>query len=256
MALSPKKITGGERDGALLRAANLRVRYRNGALGIDDVSFTVQHGAVIALFGPNGAGKTTTVRAVCGFLRTEGARLIRGSVVFRGIDITNAEPHRAARLGIAFSPERDKIFPQLTVRENLEAFGRRPHGARARGLLDEVHQLFPIIAERAKQQAGRLSGGQRQMLALSRCILQEPKLLVVDEMTLGLHHSLHEPLFRAVRHVAEQGTSVVLVDESAAFALDIADYCYILRAGRVRHQGAAESFRDGQFLAAGYVGSP
>jgi branched-chain amino acid transport system ATP-binding protein len=237
----------------ILTAENLRVRYRNGALGIVDVSFEVQPGRVIGLFGPNGAGKTTSMRAVSGFLRTEGARVIAGRVTLAGHDVTNHEPHRQAASGVAFVPERNKVFPSLTVAENLAAVSGLPKGARRAELNDMIYTLFPLLAERRREYAGRLSGGQRQMLALARGIIRDPRVLIVDEMTLGLHHSVQPPLFEAVRRVAESGTAVILVDESTGFALEACDHCYILSAGRVHEHGPAEKFRGSELIAAGYV---
>jgi branched-chain amino acid transport system ATP-binding protein len=237
----------------ILTADHLRVRYRNGALGIVDVSFEVAPGRVIGLFGPNGAGKTTSMRAVSGFLRTEGARVIAGRVTLGGEDVTNHEPHRQAARRLAFVPERNKVFPSLTVAENLAAVSGLPRGARRAELNDMIHSLFPLLAERRREYAGRLSGGQRQMLALARGIIRDPRILIVDEMTLGLHHSVQPPLFEAVRRVADAGAAVVLVDESTGFALEACDYCYVLSAGRVHEQGPADKFRGSELIAAGYV---
>ena len=233
----------------ILDAQSLRVRYRNGALGALDVSFKVDRGQVVALFGPNGAGKTTSMRAISGFLKTEGAKVVGGRVELFGNDLTNSEPHRMTRHGVAFVPERRKVFPNLSVMENLTALGHRPESA----FYDRIFTLFPMLATARKLAAGRLSGGQRQMLAIARALLSEPKLLIVDEMTLGLHHSMHAPLFDAVSEVASEGTAVILVDESTGFALQAADYCYLLSGGRVRDEGPAERFRGNELLAAGYV---
>ncbi|MCU1376101.1 MAG: hypothetical protein JWO68_3387 [Actinomycetia bacterium] len=243
--------TGGAEP--ILKVENIRVRYRNGALGALDVSYQVAPGQVVSLFGANGAGKTTSVRAASGFLKTEKTRLIGGRITLAGRDVTNSEPHRQAKLGLFFVPERNKVFANLTVAENLLAIGRLPAGARRAELFDQVYTLFPILAERRRQQAGRLSGGQRQMLALGRGIISDPKVLIVDEMTLGLHHSVQPPLFDAVRLVASTGTAVVLVDESTGFALDVADHCYVLAGGEVHDEGPSEKFRDNELLVAGYV---
>jgi branched-chain amino acid transport system ATP-binding protein len=236
-----------------IRATGLKVRYRNGAIGIDGVSLTVNPGQIVALFGPNGAGKTTTVRAISGFLRTEGTRLINGRVEIFGKNVTGCEPHEIYAAGIATVPERRKIFSSLTVDDNLAALGGLPARANRKPAYDRVYDLFPILAERRKQLAGRLSGGQQQMLAIARSLMREPRVLIIDEMTLGLHHSLHEPLFVAVRQIAKQGPSIVVVDESTGFALKVADYCYLLGAGRVRDSGPADKFRDNDLLAVGYV---
>lgn len=237
----------------ILTAEQLRVRYRNGALGILDVSFQVAPSQVVGLFGPNGAGKTTTVRAVSGFLRTEGARIIQGRVKIDGKDVTNHEPHRLAAFGVSFVPERKKVFPSLTVAENLAAVSGVPHGARQAELSDLIFSLFPVLAERRRYLAGKLSGGQRQMLALARAMIRDPRILIVDEMTLGLHHSVQPPLFDAVRQVAKRGAAVVLVDESTGLALETADYCYILSGGVVQAEGPSERFRGSELIAAGYV---
>jgi branched-chain amino acid transport system ATP-binding protein len=237
----------------LLSVDEMRVRYRNGAIGVSDVSLQVGPAQVVAIFGPNGAGKTSTVRGVGGFLKTEGARVVRGSVTFEGHKIHNFEPHHQAKLGIAFVPERDKVFPTLTVAENLLALGTLPAPARRKELQEFVFAMFPMLPERANEQAGRLSGGQRQMLALGRALMSDPKLLIVDEMTLGLHHSLQPLLHQAIRSIQVRGTAVLLVDESTGFALEACDYCYLLSAGEVVEQGSPERFRGNELLAAGYV---
>jgi branched-chain amino acid transport system ATP-binding protein len=237
----------------MLHAENLMVRYRGGALGISDVSFDAAEGQIVAIFGANGAGKTTSVRAVSGFLKTEGAKVTRGRVTIDGNNVTGAEPHVTSRLGVAFVPERRKVFPSLTVTENLHSLGVLPPKRRRAELFDRVFTLFPILHERKSQLAGRLSGGQQQMLAIARGLLTEPRLLIVDEMTLGLHVSLHAPLFAAMRSIAEAGTAVVIVDESVEFALDVADHCYLLSSGRLTLSGPSEMFRGNELLAAGYV---
>ncbi len=239
--------------GNLLEVEQMRVRYRNGAIGVAGVSLQVAPGQVVALFGPNGAGKTSTVRGVSGFLRTEGARVIRGRVTFDGHNVTNTEPHRQAKLGIAFVPERDKVFPTLTVGENLVALGSLPAPARRKELQEFVFELFPVLPERMREQAGRLSGGQRQMLALARALLSDPKLLIVDEMTLGLHHSLQPLLHEAINAIQARGTAVLLVDESTGFALEACHYCYLLAAGEIVEHGPPDKFRGNELLAAGYV---
>lgn len=237
---------------ALLDVSNVRVRYRNGGLGVLDVSLRVAPGEIVGLFGPNGAGKTTSVRAASGFLRTEGAKVISGSVRLAGDTVTNSEPHRQAKLGLAFVPERNKVFASLSVQENLLAIGHPPTGKRRTELLDQIYTLFPILAERRRQAAGKLSGGQRQMLALARGIYSDPTLLIVDEMSLGLHESVQPPLFDAVRRVAAAGTAVLLVDESTTFALDMSDYCYLLGNGVIKAEGTAAEFRDQDLVSAGY----
>ena len=253
----------GERDGPgtdpglagvapIAEVKNLRVRYRNGALGVTDVSLMVYPSQVVALFGPNGAGKTTTVRALSGFMKTEGARVVGGSVRFAGRDIRNHEPYRVNKMGISLVPERGKVFTNLSVAENLAAIGGKPRRAK-KELHDEVYTLFPVLAERRRLMAGRLSGGQQQMLAIARALLSEPRLLIIDEMTLGLHQSLHQMLFDAVRKIATGGRSVLISDESIASSLEIADHCLLLNAGRLRASGPRSDFVGSELLIAGYV---
>jgi branched-chain amino acid transport system ATP-binding protein len=226
-----------------LELSNVRVRYPNGALGILDVSLAVEDGQTVALFGPNGAGKTTTTRAISGFLRTEGARVTNGQITLGGRRLNGSEPNRVARLGVAIVPERNKIFANLSVGENLSALGIVPPRARRRQLLDQVFDLFPVLEKRRHQAAGRLSGGERQMLAIGRALLLDPSLLIIDEMTLGLHYSLQPTLYEAVQSIAAAGTSVLIVDESNAFAVEVADYCYRISEGRIVEHGPPERFR-------------
>ncbi len=229
------------------------MRYRNGALGVVDVSLQMGAGQIVVLFGPNGAGKTTTVRAISGFLKSEGARVIGGEIELFGHSIVNREPQKIAALGLAFVPERRKVFANMSVAENLDVLARRPARARRREIFDHVYELFPMLADRRRELAGRLSGGQQQMLALARSLIREPRLLVIDEMTLGLHHSLHGPLFDVVKRIAADGTSVLVVDESTTHALDAADHCYLLGGGTVRISGPPEMFVGNELLSAGYV---
>jgi branched-chain amino acid transport system ATP-binding protein len=234
----------------LLSVEHLMVRYRNGARGVSDVSFTVDDGQVVALFGPNGAGKTTSVRAVSGFLKSEGVRTA-GRVLLRGTSVAGLEPHRLASMGVGLVPERGKVFGNLGVGENLAVARSRARGSAPD--LAEILTLFPALADRLGEKAGRLSGGQQQMLALAMALSGRPRLLIIDELTLGLHHSLQPALFDTVRTIAAQGTAVLLVEESTALALRLADYCYLLGGGQIRDEGPAERFVGNDLLAAGYV---
>ena len=223
----------------LLRVESLRVRYRNGAIGVSDVSLDVDSGETVVLFGPNGAGKTTSVRAISGFMRSEQAKVVAGSVSLDGRSITNLEPHRTGAVGVAFVPERRKIFANMTVRENLEVVHKRPPRVRRAMIDDRIAGLFPVLAARRSQLAGQLSGGERQMLAIARSLMCEPRLLIIDEVTLGLHHSLHVPLFEAVKAIAADGAGVLVVDESAGSSVSMADRWYALADGRVSSSGSS-----------------
>jgi branched-chain amino acid transport system ATP-binding protein len=233
----------------ILQAENLQVRYRNGALGVVDVSFCVDEGELVVISGPNGAGKTTSVRAVSGFLGSEGARVVKGRVTLFGRESTNLEPWQTTAMGVAFVPERRKIFPNMTVKENLDAIGIRPSRARRKVITEQINALFPVLGGRQNEAAGRLSGGQQQMLAIARSLLCEARILIVDEVTLGLHHSLHEPLFDALSHVASTGTGVIVVDEGSIKALSIADHYYVLEAGHVDDHGGNPSVNSTEPLS-------
>jgi branched-chain amino acid transport system ATP-binding protein len=242
------------RPDPILVAEHLRLKYRSGALGILDVSLQVGPGELVGLFGANGAGKTSTVRSMSGFLRSEGARLVFGRVMLGGHDVSNREPHRQAIDGLACVPERNKVFVDFTVEENLEAIGRLPQRSRRVELTEFVFDLFPVLKSRLHQVAGKLSGGERQMLALGRAIMADPRVLVIDEMTLGLHHTLQPLLFSAVQKVAAGGTAVILVDENTGLALNVVKYAYVLAHGEIEAEGPPELFRAKELLVAGYAG--
>jgi branched-chain amino acid transport system ATP-binding protein len=239
----------------VLRAEGLAVRYPGGGLGIEDVSISVWPGSLVAILGPNGAGKTTALRAMTGFLRGERTRIIRGEVMFRAERITGCRPDETARRGVALVPDRGKIFANLTVRENLEALGRVPTRARRTEILTQLEELFPFVLERPKAIAGHLSGGQQQMLAIARALMADPDVLLLDDMTLGLHVSLRPPLFDAMRAVASMGTAVIVVDESVELALAAVDYAYVLARGTNVAEGRPADLKDNRAVAA-YLGAP
>ena len=237
----------------LLHVQNLAVRYPNGALGIEDVSLEMEAGQVAALIGTNGAGKTTTCRALSGFLKTEGAKVIRGTITFDGINVTGWEPHRLVRAGIAAVPERNKIFRNLTVREHFTSCGMHRSRAEREEALEFGLQLFPMIRDRFRQAAGTLSGGQQQMIAIMRALVSRPRLLIVDEMTLGLHPSLQQPLFDALKSIAATGTACLVIDESTVHILESVQHCYLLEGGRIRRHGPITDFAHSDLLAIGYA---
>jgi branched-chain amino acid transport system ATP-binding protein len=236
---------------ALLQVDSLSVRYRSGAVGVSDVSLEVEAGQVVALFGPNGAGKTTTARAISGFMKTEGVA-VAGVVRLEDHEITRAEPHSIAGLGVTLVPETSKTFMNLTVAENLLAIGKLPPGGR-RTVFSIVAAVFPELVSRSSELAGRLSGGQQQMLAIARALATQPRLIVIDEMSLGLHPEVRSRLFMTVRDIARGGAGVLLIEESVAAALEIADQCYILRSGRIRDHGPAAKYVGNELVAAGYL---
>jgi branched-chain amino acid transport system ATP-binding protein len=235
----------------LLQVEDLSVRYRSGAVGVADVSLEAESGQIVALFGPNGAGKTTTARAVSGFMKSEGAT-VTGTVRLEGRVITGAEPHHIAALGVTLVPEARKTFGNLTVAENLLAIGKLPPGGRKK-VFSLVDSLFPELVRRSGELAGRLSGGQQQMLAIARALATGPRLIVIDEMSLGLHPNVRSALFKAVSEIAKGGAGVLLIEESVASALAISHHCYVLRSGRIRDHGPASKYIGNELVAAGYT---
>ena len=227
---------------SLLEAESIKVRYPNGALGVLDVSLAVEPGQVVALAGPNGAGKSTTLRAISGFARSEGARVIHGSIRVADRTMTNREPYEFSRCGVHCIPERTKVFPHLSVGENLFALGGLPPKGERTRLLREIEELFPPLASRRTQQAGRLSGGERQMLAIARGLMARPRLLAIDEMTLGIHPAVHTVLFDAIREIAAKGTAVLISDENIPLMLRLADVCYQVDSGNVTFVGTPADY--------------
>ena len=229
-----------------LEVEDLQVSY-GGMRALTGLSLTVPEGAVVALLGPNGAGKSTTLRAISGLVRSE-----HGRIRVRGVRVDRRPAHAIARLGVVHVPEGRGIFPSLTVQENLEmsvyAVGQD---------VDPVEggsRLFPVLGQRLRQLAGSLSGGEQQMLALARALLSKPKLLMVDEISMGLAPIIVEQLFDALRERAASGTSLLLVEQYIDAALALADYVYVLDKGRVVDVGEPADVRQGALVSA-YLGN-
>jgi branched-chain amino acid transport system ATP-binding protein len=237
---------------AALEIRNLRVAY-GGVRALHDVSLTVPRGAVVALLGPNGAGKSTTLRTVSGVMRAEA-----GTVSSFGRRIDRMPAYRIARTGVVHVPEGRGIFPSLDVRENLEmaAEGTQGRGNGAdsdRSAIDEATEMFPVLGTRLRQTAGSLSGGEQQMLALARAIMSRPRLLMVDEISMGLAPIVVGHLFEALRTIAATGASLLLVEQYVETALELADYVYVMDKGVVVDVGEPNDMRSGN-LAAAYLG--
>ena len=236
----------------LLELENVEVVYHRVATAVQGVSLRVPERSIVALLGTNGAGKTTTLRAVSGFLGGDDARVVAGRIVFRGEVITGRMPHEVARRGLVLVPERDKVFETLTVGENLDAVvpGRRRLVTR-----EQVFHYFPVLAERRRQLAGYLSGGERQMLALASALLCQPELLLVDELSLGLAPAIVETLMALVRRLRDElGTAVLLVEQNAAAALAVADAGYVLEHGRIVYDGSVERLLAHEDIREFYLG--
>ncbi|MFS8524620.1 MAG: ABC transporter ATP-binding protein [Limnochordales bacterium] len=235
---------------ALLEVEDLAVAYGQ-VEAVKGISFSVGKGEICALLGANGAGKTTTLRALSGLLPAR-----RGVIRYEGADITRAPAHRIVQMGIAHSPEGRRVFPTLTVEENLTLGGfihRKRPDAVARGK-EHVYELFPRLRERRQQLAGTLSGGEQQMLAIGRALMAEPKLLLLDEPSLGLAPLLVREIFRTIKAINETGVSVLLVEQNARMALRIAHTAHVIETGRIALSGPAEELRRNPEVQAAYLG--
>jgi len=235
---------------ALLQAEGLQLAYGE-ISACRDVSLHVAQGEIVTLIGANGAGKSTTLRAVAGALLPRA-----GSIHFCGHDITRLPSYERTKLGISLVPEGRRVFPFLTVRENLElgAFKYRKEGAKVRGLIDKVFDMFPRLRERRSQNAGTLSGGEQQMLALGRAIMSEPQLICLDEPSLGLAPIVVEDIFRTIKAINAAGTSVLLVEQNARYALETASRGYVLQTGSIIASGPCATLRNDDRVRQAYLG--
>ena len=233
---------------SLLSVTDLHVFY--GYIhAIKGISFEVNEGEIVTLIGANGAGKSTTLNTVCGLLHPRG-----GQVVFNGENVTKYAAHQMAGKGMVLCPEGRRIFQQMTVRENLEMGGF----TRARGDLDasmqNVFQHFPRLKEREKQVAGTLSGGEQQMLAMGRAMMSRPKLIMLDEPSMGLAPILVEQIFEIIRELHEAGSTILLVEQNAQMALSVADRAYVLETGRITLSGDASELARSEEIKKAYLG--
>ncbi len=233
----------------LLEVNDLNVYY--GAIhALQGISFTVNEGEIVSLIGANGAGKSTTLRTVSGILRPR-----KGNVKFKGQDITMTPAEQIVALGISQVPEGRKIFAPLTVRENLEMGAyTRNDPAEIEQSMQRVFASFPRLKERASQLGGTLSGGEQQMLATGRGLMSRPTLLLLDEPSMGLSPILVEEIFRIVKEINSQGTSILLVEQNALMALSIAHRAYVLETGRIVLEGDAKKLREDSKVKAAYLG--
>lgn len=222
----------------MLEVANLEVVYNEVILVLRGLSINVPDGEIVALLGSNGAGKTTTARAITGLIGVHEGKVTKGSIKWNGKDITGGSPAPIVRSGISQVMEGRRIFAELTVDENL-ATGAYTNRSNEKANYERVMELFPRLGERHSQTAGYLSGGEQQMLAIGRALMAEPKLLILDEPSLGLAPLLVEQVRDTIVDINKQGTSVLLIEQNAMMALSIASYGYILETGKVVMDGEA-----------------
>ncbi len=219
------------------------------------ISLEVPKGALVCLIGSNGAGKTTTMRAISGMIRPSA-----GAVLLNGVDITNLDSHRIARLGLAHSPEGRRVFPTLSVKDNLllgafpRFIGERPKGD-VNGDLERAMELFPVLSQRRTQLAGTLSGGEQQMLAMARAVMLNPEMILLDEPSMGLAPILVQDVFAIIRRLKERNVTMLLVEQFAAAALEVADYAYVLESGSIALHGKAEAVKKDPAVREAYLGA-
>jgi branched-chain amino acid transport system ATP-binding protein len=235
--------------GAMLEIRDLNVHY--GAIhALHGINVTVEQGQIVTLIGSNGAGKSTTLRTVSGLLRPSA-----GAVVFEGKNISATPAHQIVRMGLAQAPEGRGIFANLTVEENLDmgAFTRRDHD-QIRKDRERALDLFPRVRERLKQNAGTLSGGEQQMLAIARALMARPRLLLLDEPSLGLAPQIVQTIFRIIREINAGGTTILLVEQNAHMALEVAHKGYVLEVGRIAMSDTAANLAKSDEVRKAYLG--
>lgn len=234
---------------ALLEVKNLKVGYGK-IIAVKDISITVNQGEIVTLIGSNGAGKSTTLRTISGLLKPKS-----GEILFEGNRIDGKEGHEVVKLGICQSPEGRRIFPRMTVSENLDlgAFLRSDKAA-IEADRERVLNLFPRLRERISQRAGTMSGGEQQMLAVSRAMMGAPKLLMLDEPSMGLAPVLVDMIFETITKIREQGITILLIEQNAAAALDIADRAYVLESGTIKMSGKASDLAKDSAVTKAYLG--
>lgn len=234
---------------ALLSVENLHVSY--GAIrALHGISFHVEKGEIVTLIGANGAGKSTTLRTISGLLVAD-----RGKIIYDGTDITNVSADQIVRMGIVQVPEGRKIFAPLTVRENLEmgAFTRQ-NKREIEESMEFVFSIFPRLRERAEQMGGTLSGGEQQMLAVGRALMAKPRLLLMDEPSMGLAPILVEEIFNVIQRINQEGVTILLVEQNAHMALSVAHRGYVLETGTIQLEGSAEELRANPRVREAYLG--
>lgn len=234
----------------LLEVNDLHVFYGR-IEALKGISFTVNQGEIVTLIGANGAGKTTTMRTVSGV-----RSVAQGSILFEGQDITKMPPHERVKLGICQAPEGRGIFPGMTVRENLEmgTYVRGGNAAEKASDLEHVFHLFPRLQERITQFGGTLSGGEQQMLAIGRALMSRPRLLLLDEPSMGLAPMLIAQIFQIIKQINSEGISVLLVEQNATQALRTAQRGYVLETGHVVKEGSGQLLLDDPAVRAAYLG--
>jgi branched-chain amino acid transport system ATP-binding protein len=254
IALAVQAETRRQVSAPLLQLEKVEVTYHRVITAVQGISLSVPPGSMVAVLGTNGAGKTTTLRAISGFIGLDDARVTDGAITFRGERIENRDPHKATSLGIALVPERNKVFENLTVEENLAAVVPRRGAGRPRA--DAVWEYFPALARLRRREAGYLSGGERQMLAIGSALACGPELLLVDELSQGLAPLILEELLSRLQAIRrELHITLLLVEQNASLALQVADHAYVMENGRIVLDGPPDRLRTHQDVRDFYLGT-
>ena len=234
---------------SMLKVEHIDVYY--GAIhAIKDISFEVNEGEIVTLIGANGAGKSTTLKTVSAMMRPKN-----GTIEFLGHNMTSLAPHKIVPLGMAHCPEGRRIFQQMTVRENLEMGAYTRPNSEVEDSIEDIYQRFPRLKERYKQVAGTLSGGEQQMLAMGRAMMSKPKLLMLDEPSMGLAPLLVEEIFEIIEELNAAGTTILLVEQNAQMALSIAHRGYVLETGKITMDGDAKALLTDERVQKAYLGA-
>jgi branched-chain amino acid transport system ATP-binding protein len=252
-----KEVEKAINVGGLLQVKNLTVYYES-VLALDNVSISVNEGEIIALIGPNGAGKSTTLKAICGLLVPQS-----GEILFEGEKINGKQPYQLVEKGLCLVPEGRKVFYSMTVLENLEMgaytlgngfmsfWGRNPL---IEERIERVFELFPVLKERRKQRAGTLSSGEQQMLAIGRALMLKPKLLLLDEPSLGLSPNYVEIIFDKIKEINKEGVTILLVEQNVRMALEYADRGYVFEIGRIAFEDKADNLLEKDIIKKTFLG--
>lgn len=234
---------------SLLKVEDMHVYYGN-IHAIKGVSFEVNEGEIVTLIGANGSGKSTTLNTIAGLLKARS-----GSIKFEDVELGGVPANKIVSRGMALCPEGRRIFQQMSVRENLEMGGYTRPAAEIEGSMNKVFERFPRLKEREKQVAGTLSGGEQQMLAIGRALMSKPKLLMLDEPSMGLAPILVEQIFDIVTELHKAGTTILLVEQNAQMALSVADRAYVLETGHIVKEGDAGELLNDESVQAAYLGT-
>jgi len=249
MATSEAQATTADGGQPILELKEVHTFY--GSIeALKGISLNVREGEIVTMIGANGAGKSTTLRSINGLNHPR-----QGTITFQGTDITNEAPHNVVKMGISQSPEGRRLFPRMSVLENLEMGAyQRTDRSGIRESIDRVFELFPRLAERRHQKAGTMSGGEQQMCAIGRALMAKPKLLMLDEPSMGLAPIFVEKIFEIVQEISQQGTTILLVEQNALMALDVAHRGYVLETGTIALADDAKALRENEKVKQTYLG--